>query len=800
MVTINGVTYDEESLQVGRDEQCRVVIDHPRVSRIHATIERRGDAWVYIDQSTNGTFHNGERVNQVDLSGTTTLMLGGSSDGAPLAVSVDGSATLPLSPQEPLGTLSAVHKPTGKVTSIGRDAACDIVIDDLRVSRNHAQLIASTGGHDLLDLGSHNGTFVNGERISRVTLSDQDVVSIGSAIFRYTTGGLQEYQDTGQAWLESSDLVVRTPEGKTILAGVGFALEPSSLLAVVGPSGAGKSTLVNALTGFRPADEGVVVYGGRDVYDSFDDLRLRLGYVPQDDILHPQLTVQRALEYAAQLRFSPDVDASARSTRVTEVMQELGLAERATVPIERLSGGQRKRTSIGLELLTKPSLIFLDEPTSGLDPGNEAHVMELLRSLADGGRIVVVVTHSVQSLDACDRVVYLAPGGHLAFFGTPAAALEYFAQYGLDSHAEIFRALDEDRERDWAALFASHPMHERFVRQASTLSAVRRARKGEQALPPRRSQSWMSQFSVLVRRYVSVIRADRKNLILLAAQAPVFGILDAMLVPKGSMSTRFGVSASLLLWLVVIGVTWLGMGNAIREIAKESAIYRRERSVGLSISAYVASKVVVLGAITIVQALILSTIALAKQDIPPLDPVGVFPVLDLPTPAGGTVFGSMWTELMVAFVLAGLGAMAVGLLLSALMRTVERAMSILPLILIAHIVVSMPLIPQKGALAQAGYAFTSKWANDAAASTVSLNELRLPYYAAIFTGSTIVFGTQQAKDTAIKPFRPEWEHTSNAWTTDIAGVVGWFVIGVGGTYLVLRRRDRTVLGGPGATA
>lgn len=215
----------------------------------------------------------------------------------------------------------------------------------------------------------------------------------------------------------------------------------------MGPSGAGKSTLLNALTGQRPADRGAVLYDGRDLYRDYAELRQRIGLVPQDDILHAQLTVRRALAYAAELRFPQDTAKAERQARVDEVIRELGLEQRAGLPIHSLSGGQRKRVSVALELLTKPSLLFLDEPTSGLDPGMDRSVMHMLRGLADDGRTVIVVTHSVLSLDVCDRLLVLAPGGKVAYFGPPEDALAYF---GYEQWPEAFEAFERDQDRDWA--------------------------------------------------------------------------------------------------------------------------------------------------------------------------------------------------------------------------------------------------------------------------------------------------------------------------------------------------------------
>ncbi|CAM5269763.1 FHA domain-containing protein [Streptomyces tanashiensis] len=311
---------------------------------------------------------------------------------------------------------------------IGRAPDNDVVVADLVVSRRHAELRAHPDGtYWIHDLGSHNGTFLNGAPVVDARVTAEDIVGIGRSAFCLIGGKLVEFTDTGEVSLDVRSLAVTVDHGrKTLLDEVSFPVGQKCLLAVVGPSGAGKSTLLGALTGQRPADRGTVLYDGRDLYRDYAELRQRIGLVPQDDILHLQLTVRRALGYAAELRFPEDTVAAERRARVDEVIRELGLGERAEQPIHSLSGGQRKRVSVALELLTKPSLLFLDEPTSGLDPGMDRSVMHMLRGLADDGRTVVVVTHSVLSLDVCDRLLVLAPGGRVAYYGPPAGTLGFF--------------------------------------------------------------------------------------------------------------------------------------------------------------------------------------------------------------------------------------------------------------------------------------------------------------------------------------------------------------------------------------
>jgi len=466
--------------------------------------------------------------------------------------------------------------------------------------------------------------------------------------------------------LDAIDVTVATPEGKVLLDRVTFSLPPSSVLAVVGPSGAGKSTLTNALNGFAPATSGQVLFDGHDLYASYDVLRRRIGYVPQQDILHPQLTVRRALQYAAELRFPPQVSKADKRTRIKEVLDELDLSDRADLRIERLSGGQRKRVSVALELLTKPSLLFLDEPTSGLDPGNERQVMALLRDLANAGRTIIVVTHSTQSLHLCDRVMFLAPGGKVSYFGPPVEALAYFKRHDAgDFYADVFTSLEERPGVDWAALFRSDPDYQRFVAEPLTTEAAARPAQQQRALPPAPQQSWMKQFSVLTRRYVALIASDRRYSLLLLLQAPILGAVLFLLFGPRRLSVTHGPEATVLILALVIGATWLGMLNAIREIVKELPIYQRERSVGLSISAYLASKVTVLSVFTIFQAIVVVGIGVARQKVFEYDPRSGAQLAH----ATGSFLMSPKPELIIDIALTGLAAMALGLMVSAFART-----------------------------------------------------------------------------------------------------------------------------------
>ncbi|MFC9394529.1 FHA domain-containing protein [Streptomyces sp. NPDC057027] len=594
---------------------------------------------------------------------------------------------------------------------IGRAPDNDVVVADLVVSRRHAELRAHPDGtYWIHDLGSHNGTFLNGAPVVDARVTPEDIVGIGRSAFCLIGGQLVEFTDTGEVSLDVRSLAVTVDRGRrTLLDEVSFPVGQKCLLAVVGPSGAGKSTLLGALTGQRPADRGTVLYDGRDLYKDYAELRQRIGLVPQDDILHLQLTVRRALGYAAELRFPEDTAPAERRARVDEVIRELGLVERAEQPIHSLSGGQRKRVSVALELLTKPSLLFLDEPTSGLDPGMDRSVMHMLRGLADDGRTVVVVTHSVLSLDVCDRLLVLAPGGRVAYYGPPADSLGFF---GFTQWPEAFEAFENDRDRDWAGQYRSSLFHRRYIAEATVrpdvpVPASPAGAGAAEPAPPPKAQSWGSQLRTLVRRYAAALSADRTFLAIMIALPFVMGAM-ARALSEGSLNPESTMNVLLIL---CVGGVLTGAANAVRELVKERTIYRRERAVGLSRSAYLASKVVVLGSITVVQAVVLTLVAL----------IGV----PLNVPGGKGVLMPPLVEITLAVALLAFTAMMLGLLVSALVRKEEVTMPLLVLLAIVQVVFCGALLKVRGTpvLEQLAWLVPSRWAFAAMGATIDIGKI-----------------------------------------------------------------------------
>ncbi|HUY45078.1 MAG TPA: FHA domain-containing protein [Streptosporangiaceae bacterium] len=721
--------------RVGRDPQSDIVVSDSRVSWRHAVLRVDRDAWILEDAgSTNGTFLGARRIGRVEIAENCVLRLGHPDDGPVMMCAV----ATPGRPAPSTAVSSVDRRPTSvmrapaRVLRIGRAPGNDLVVPDLSVSREHAELRNIGGGrYEIVDLDSHNGTFVNGRQVTRATVTEQDLIGIGRASFRLVGDELREFIDEGDVSFAAQDLTVRLSSGKVLLDHVSFPIGERNLVAIIGPSGAGKSTLLGALTGMRPATEGAVLYDNRDLYTHYPELRHRIGLVPQDNILHTQLSARRALRYAAELRFPGDTSSGERDRRVDEVIGELGLKKHAGTRAGSLSGGQQKRVNVALELLTKPSLLFLDEPTSGLDPGLDKSVMEMMSELAKDGRTVVVVTHSVANLDICDRLLVLVPGGRVAFYGPPAEGLRFFRKPGW---AEVFQAFDSEPDRDWAAEFARSHYHAEYV--ASGLPGGRApaaAHNRQQPPPPApRSRSRLAQLSTLCRRYLAVIASDKSYLGVLTVLPIALGALvRATPAPHGlGGGPDSNGDAEALLLILAIAACFIGGANSVRELVKERAIYARERAAGLSAGAYLWSKLIVLGLISAVQAVILVAIGLAGR----------------PMPAHGVVLkSSPLAELLVAIGVLAIASMALGLLVSASVSTSEKTMPLLVLLSLAQVVLSGGVLPLNGktGLNQLSYLAPSRWGFGATAVTTNL-----------------------ARIGGLPP-DPLWKHTATQWEMDV---------------------------------
>ncbi|MEV7862302.1 FHA domain-containing protein [Streptomyces hirsutus] len=766
--------------------------------------------------STNGTFAQGQRIHHLEISSDTALNLGNANDGPRVTLSgaaapaasphaqpqqpyaaqgVQGAAPgwvqqgqqqaqaqggwqqqpsqspqqqpAPHVPQQqgPGGAAGAApmygdRSPTtfhqfslGRVMRIGRALENDLVVSDLQVSRNHAEFHSTPDGRmEIRDLGSHNGTYVNGMPIAKggtQLLGPTDIVGVGHSTFRIVGDRLEEFVDTGEVSFSARHLTVTVDGGKQILKDVSFGVPEKSLIAVIGPSGSGKSTLLKALTGYRPADRGEVLYDNRNLYKQFAELRQRIGLVPQDDILHKELTVKKALKYAAKLRFPADTTAAERDARIDEVLRELKLDIHKDKKVTSLSGGQRKRVSVALELLTKPSLIFLDEPTSGLDPGMDRDVMQLLRGLADDGRTVLVVTHSVAELAICDKLLVMAPGGSVAYFGPPDEALNFF---GYDTWADVFSAFENYRDYDWAGRWKGSQHYQMYAADIDAVAPQSVPAPQMQALRPPKPQGWMSQFVTLVRRYVSVIVSDKGFLALTVILPAVLGAVSLLIDPDQGLlpnapnqagQIRPNGTAATVLLILAVGACFAGAANSVRELIKERVIYERERATGLSRSAYLMSKVFVLGMVTVLQGLLVGVIGFSSRELPE---------------EGLVLGGFTLLELSIPIMALGFTSMMFGLIISALVKTAEKTMPLLVMFAIIQVVFTGCLFALHGTVGvnQFSFLMPSRWAVAASGATLDFNLISPP-------------------ETPGDP-DPLWEHTAGTWLMDMGALIALGVI------------------------
>ncbi len=514
-----------------------------------------------------------------------------------------------------------------------------------------------------------------------------------------------------------------------VLDGVSFTARPGTLTAVIGPSGSGKSTLSRVITGDRRPTSGTVVFDGIDVPAGDASLRGRIGMVPQDDIVHGRLTVTQALTFAAELRMPAESTAAERRRVITEVLAELELTDRAGARIDTLSGGQRKRVSVAMELLTRPSLLVLDEPTTGLDPALDRAVMSMLRRLADAGRVVVVVTHSVAFLDDCDQVLLLAPGGKVAFRGAPR---DIAAAMGTSDWAEIFTTVGARR--------AGVP------EMAADTDERRRGQTTAAPVGP----GVLRQLATVARRQVSLLLAQRGYVAFLAVLPFLVGLLP--LTAAGEMGLGGPPSAGAapfeakhIVALTSFAAILMGITLTVRDLVGERAIFRREQATGLSATAYLLGKVVVFGAIAMVQSAVLVLVVTA-------------PGLGKPAPADAVLLGHPTLELFAGVAATCVAATVLGLAISAWARSGDQVIVLLAITLMAQLVFAGGYIPvtDRPLFETLSLVMPGRWGFAATASTADLTHL--------------VAGIANDQ---------HWQHTASAWLFNMAMLTALTLVFVG---------------------
>jgi ABC-type multidrug transport system ATPase subunit/ABC-type multidrug transport system permease subunit len=709
---------------LGRDRTYADLVvpnDWHIISRAHGLLRKIGNDYQIYDGDGQKPSTNGLFLDRTRITSTDGLQL---SHGMEIRIGQNPQDQILLTYFNPFGN-QAVVPPSESAISlknrsilIGRDPSANLHLESPIISRRHATIEPSGQGYLLQDY-STNGVFVNNQRVKdKAQLKDGDTIRLGPYTLVLRGDRLQILDRGNQIRIDAEKLVkqVKDKKGKTkrLLDEISLAIEPGQFVALVGGSGTGKSTLMRTLLGINSTNSGTVYLNGDDLRQNFNIYRNQIGYVPQDDIIHGQLTVTEVLTYAAKLRLPPD-------TNVKEVVQktldQIKMSDRPDVLVSKLSGGQRKRVSIGVELLADPKLFFLDEPTSGLDPGLDKNMMQLLRSLADQGRTIILVTHATANITLCDRIVFLGRGGQLCYFGPPKEAFQFF-NITTDDFADIYNQLetDEAKVKQWANKFTQSPYYHRYV--TNHLSQATQINPSNPTSPPPikpgipkqvKASPWQ-QLSILTQRYLKLILRDPVYLGLSLFTAPIgISLMNLAIREKtpliGEPEPSLAPLALKVLFVFTCAALWVGLSASLQEIVKETAIYSRERLVNLGIGAYLGSKAIILGLLAVMQTLLIAAAILIGFKPPQPD------LISWPVGLAITNFLSLFT------------CISLGLLISSLVKNSAQANSALPLLLLPQIIFSGVLFKIEGTAKTISWLMLSRWSVGAYGSLVNVNAM-----------------------------------------------------------------------------
>ncbi|NJO40873.1 MAG: ATP-binding cassette domain-containing protein [Cyanobacteria bacterium RU_5_0] len=707
---------------LGRDRQ-RADLSVPDnwmvISGCHATLRRTGADYKIFDGDGQRPSTNGLFLDRTRITPTEGFYL---RNGSQLRIGQDPRNQIQLTYHNPSAMAASAPAPIhqrsvslkDRSVLIGRDPSANLTLDAPIISRHHATIESIDPQRYILRDYSTNGVFVNGQRVNgSIALADGSAIHIGPFILVLQGHELNILDQGNQIRLDANQLVrdVRDKKGnpRRLLDQVTVAIEPGQFVALVGGSGAGKSTLMRTLLGIDPTTSGKVYINGDDLRTNFNIYRTQIGYVPQDDIIHKELTVAEVLTYAAKLRLPPDIDVD---RVVKNTLEQIEMVERRDVLVSQLSGGQRKRVSIGVELLADPKLFFLDEPTSGLDPGLDKKMMMLLRKLADQGRTVILVTHATANIKLCDRIAFMARGGRLCYFGPPDEADKFFAVTSGD-FADIYNELEQGESvvQQWAQRYSQSPYFQQYV--INHLSIGNAATHSTVKAPPKQVKpSPVKQLMLLTQRYMQLVLRDRVNLALALLTAPIGISLITLavrdkdpLVPAVEPDPTLAPLALRVLFVFTCAAIWVGLSGSLQEIVKEAAIYARERLVNLGLTAYLGSKVVVLAGLAVLQTILMVLVILAGFKSPSPD------IMPWEMGVGITTFLTLLTS-------ASLGVMV-----SSIVKNGSQANSALPLLLLPQIIFSGVLFKIEGAASKISWLMLSRWSVGAYGSLVDVNAL-----------------------------------------------------------------------------
>ena len=700
--------FGKDRILFGRDsDRCDIVIPMSTISGVHGKIKfANGKTYVGDVGSTNGTYlYRGEiyewmkpRKYYQKESGDWILRIDAKSHVSNQSAVIILTDSLQKSAWQ-CQTLSE------GLTLIGRGSDNTIVMDSPGISRKHAAIMNQNGVYTIIDYGSMNGVYVNGKRVNRdERIAEKDMIQIANFLFFVVDGKLLYQGAMSGVSLRLENISKEVGRGtgrKKILNQVYGDIGSNEFVAIIGGSGAGKTTVMNAMSGFDRDIEGNVFCNGIDLRRNFNSLKNMIGFVPQQDIIYENLKLKKMLLYTAKMKMSSDTTRAEMELRIYKVLEMVDLTEHADTYIRKLSGGQKKRASIAVELLADPGLFFLDEPTSGLDPDTEQSLMHTLASLSKSeGKTIIMVTHTTQSIHLCDKVIFMGPGGKICYCGPPSEMNEYFGKQDL---VEIYNELAVNTD-NWNGYYLQNYWQKRQEEPALT--------KAEDTFiknSARRNVSWFKQLRVLTARYMNLIKNDYSRLLLLLVQPVAIALLLFLVAQEGTF-VNFDDTKSILFALSCSGI-WIGLFNTIQEVCKERAILKREYMGNLRLSGYVLSKYIVQGIICLIQATLLTTIFLNLLEH---------------TVKGGAIWGSHpGMEIWLTMVLTIFASASMGLIVSSLVRNADRAMAFAPFVLIVQLLFSGVLFALGDGALVISKITVSRWSMECLGNTADLNAL--PY-------------------------------------------------------------------------
>ena len=693
--------FRKSDITLGRDaSRCDIVIPDQIVSKVHGTFSMEGGQIRYRDlDSRNGTFlgiGSGRRLLSgedgfVEVYDKSILCIGNLNQAENMVLLLYSTSV-----ERELWKRESLERPT---TTIGRDQANHICLPGPGVSKLHCRVYRREDGYVLEDAHSTNGVLLNGSYLKgEERLRDKDVIHILGFQLLFCRGCIY-YKSAAKGISlqvqQVTKVVGKGKQKKRILNRVSCEIQGNEFVAIIGGSGAGKTTLMNAISGFEPTFEGKVYCNGTDLVQNFQALKSVIGFVPQQDIIYENLTLQKMLYYSAKIRMPKDTRPAEIQKRIGEVLDMVDLKAHKDTYIRKLSGGQKKRASIAVELLADPKLFFLDEPTSGLDPGTEKNLMISLKKLArEQNKTIIMVTHTTANLHLCDKIIFMGPGGRLCFCGNVEEAKQF---YKTDDLVNIYN------------MIAADPMkwEQDYQRYRRMDDRTRGQGQRTEKLSMTKEKAGFRQFLVLLQRYTELMFNDRQRLFVLLLQPCLIAVL-LYIVADENIFKIYESTKSMLFALSCSGI-WIGLFNSIQEICKERTIVKREYMANLRLSGYVLSKFVFQMALGGLQAVLLTMIFLKLAGN---EKEGIF--LDHFSP-----------EMLLTVWLTVLASISLGFVISAVVKTGDKAMAIAPFVLIIQLLFSGILFTLEGAGEVISYVTVSRWSVEGLGSIAKLNRLDL---------------------------------------------------------------------------